>query len=130
MTNNEIEKYNETTFDSVKHIDEFGNEYWEARELQRMLDYKEWRFFEKVINKAQIACDNSNNNVNYHFGVYSKMVRTGDSTRPIIDYKLSRYACYLVVQNGNSSNKKIALVKHILLYKIENKNLLKKNMKS
>jgi DNA-damage-inducible protein D len=109
MTIIDLDKYNESTFDSIKHIDEFGNEYWEARELQGVLEYKEWRFFQNVIEKAQISCNNSNNDVNYHFGVYSKMVRTGDSMRPIIDYKLSRYACYLIVQNGNSKNKIIAL---------------------
>jgi DNA-damage-inducible protein D len=106
---NGIEKYNEKTFDSIKHIDENGNEYWEARELQVVLEYKEWRFFEKVINSAQIACSNSNANINDHFGVYSKIVKAGSTSKPIIDYKLSRYACYLIVQNGNSKNKVIAL---------------------
>ncbi len=104
-----IKKYEEKTFDDIRHIDDKGNEYWEARELQLVLGYKEWRFFEKVINKAQIACDISGNNINNHFGVCSKMVKTGDSIRPIIDYKLSRYACYLIVQNGNPKNAYIAL---------------------
>jgi DNA-damage-inducible protein D len=109
MNNYELDNYGENSFDSIKHSDEFGNEYWEARELQKTLEYKEWRFFKIVIEKAQIACSKSNNNINNHFGVYSKMVKTGDSLRKIIDYKLSRYACYLIVQNGNSNNKIIAL---------------------
>ncbi|MDD2203632.1 MAG: DNA damage-inducible protein D [Bacilli bacterium] len=107
--NNEFANYSESTFDSIKHIDNYGNEYWEARELQIVLEYKEWRFFEKVINKAEIACFNSGREVNNHFGVNSKMVQTGDSIRKIIDYKLSRYACYLIVQNGNPKNKVIGL---------------------
>jgi len=74
-------------FEDIKHIAENGDEYWEARELQLVLEYKEWRFFQNVIEKAQIAC----------------------STRQIIDYRLSRYACYLIVQNGNPKNKNIAL---------------------
>jgi len=109
MMNNEFANYSESTFDSIKHIDNYGNEYWEARELQIVLEYKEWRFFEKVINKAEIACFNSGGEVNNHFGVNSKMVQTGDSIRKIIDYKLSRYACYLIVQNGNPKNKVIGL---------------------
>ncbi|MDD4411852.1 MAG: DNA damage-inducible protein D [Bacilli bacterium] len=109
MMNNEFANYSESTFDSIKHIDNYGNEYWEARELQIVLEYKEWRFFEKVINKAEIACFNSGREVNNHFGVNSKMVQTGDSIRKIIDYKLSRYACYLIVQNGNPKNKVIGL---------------------
>ncbi len=109
MLNNELDNYNENTFDSIKHIDEFNNEYWFARELQMVLEYKEWRYFEKVINKAEIACFNSKKEVNYHFGVYTKMVQTGDSIRKIIDYKLSRYACYLIVQNGNPRITNIAL---------------------
>lgn len=97
LENNKLDNYNENTFESIKHIDEYENKYWEARELQKVLEYKEWRFFERVINKAQITCDISNNSINEHFGVYSKMVRTVSSVRSIIDYKLSRYACYLIV---------------------------------
>ena len=96
-------------FEDIKHIDENGNEYWEARELQRMLGYKEWRLFANIIEKAQIACANSNNLVHDHFGVYSKIVAAGKTTKPIIDYKLSRYACYLIVQNANPKFETVAL---------------------
>lgn len=105
----EIELYNETTFESIKHIDEYGNEYWFARELQTILGYKEWRLFSVVIEKAQIACSQSNNSINSHFGVYPKIVKAGVTTKTIIDYKLSRYACYLIVQNANPKFEAVAL---------------------
>ena len=85
------------------------SEYWEARELQKVLEYKEWRYFYSVIEKAQIACAQSNNIINNNFGVNTKTVKTGVSTKTIIDYKLSRYACYLIVQNANPKIKMVAL---------------------
>ena len=105
----ELEKYQEQVFEDIKHIDEYGNEYWEARELQKILGYKEWRLFANVIEKAQVSCSRSNNNISSHFGVYSKIVVAGNTTKPIIDYKLSRYACYLIVQNANPKFKAVAL---------------------
>ncbi len=107
--NNELETYGEKTFEDIKHIDNNGNEYWEARELQQILGYKEWRYFSAVIEKAQIACSQSNNNINSHFGVNTKIVKAGNSTKPIIDYKLSRYACYLIVQNANPKYEAVSL---------------------
>lgn len=106
---NELEQYKEVVFERIKRVDEDGCEYWLARELQTVLEYKEWRWFSNVIEKAQVACSQSNNNVNSHFGVYSKIVKTGVSTKFVIDYKLSRYACYLIVQNANSNLKTVAL---------------------
>ena len=106
---NEISNYNENVFENIKYIDEYGNEYWYARELQTMLGYKEWRLFSAVIEKAQIACSQSNNQINSNFGVYPKIVKTGVSTKNIIDYKLSRYACYLIVQNANPKFEAVAL---------------------
>ena len=107
--NNELETYGEKTFEDIKHIDNNGNEYWEARELQQILGYKEWRYFSAVIEKAQIACSQSNNNINSHFGVNTTIVKAGNSTKPIIDYKLSRYACYLIVQNANPKYEAVSL---------------------
>jgi len=75
-------------FEDIKHTDEMGNEYWLARELQQVLGYKEWRYFSVVIEKAQVACSQSNNSINYNFGVNTKIVNTGVSTKTIIDYKL------------------------------------------
>lgn len=106
---NNIEEYTEKNFEDIKHIDEHGNEFWEARELQQILGYKEWRYFSSVIEKAQIACSQSNNNINSNFGVNTKIVPAGKTTKPIIDYKLSRYACYLIVQNANPKYKAVAL---------------------
>ena len=106
---NEIKNYTESIFDSIKHIDEFGNEYWEARELMCALEYVQWRRFNDVIDKAIVSCELSQNNVKDHFADVGKMVKTGDSYRKIEDYKLSRYACYLIAQNGDSRKKTIAL---------------------
>lgn len=104
-----IEEYAKKKFEDIKHVDEHGNEYWEARELQQILGYKEWRYFSAVIEKAQIACSQSNNNINSNFGVNTKIVKTGVSSKAVIDYKLSRYACYLIVQNANPKYEEVAL---------------------
>ena len=104
-----VDRYTNNIFENIKHIDEYGNEYWEARELQQILGYKEWRYFSAVIEKAQVACSQSNNNINSNFGVNTKIVKTGVSSKVIIDYKLSRYACYLIVQNANPKYNAVAL---------------------
>lgn len=107
---NEIKEYNEKVFEDIKHIDEKGNEYWLARELMKTLEYKEWRKFDKVIKKAMEACTGSNYYTLDHFVFEDKMVSIGSNTiRKIDDYKLSRYACYLIVQNCNPRIKIIAL---------------------
>ena len=108
MSNN-LEEYQENIFESIKHFDEQGNEYWSARELQKILGYKEWRLFFAVIEKSQIACSQSNNEISYHFGVKPKIVTAGVTSKSIIDYKLSRYACYLIVQNANPKFENVAL---------------------
>lgn len=96
-------------FESIKKLDENGVEYWEARELMDLLGYSEWRSFDEVITKAMTAAKNSNQNIENHFGRLTKMVRTGSNTvRPIKDWKLDRYACYLVAQNGDSHKSEIA----------------------
>ena len=108
MTN--LTKYNESIFESIKHIDEKGIEYWEARELQKVLEYKEWRKFEGVIEKAKRACNNSGFTQSFHFVGADKMSSIGKgSKRKTIDYKLSRYACYLIVQNGDPRKAVISL---------------------
>lgn len=107
---NEIETYNEKIFEEIKHIDEFGNEYWEARELQQILGYTQWRRFDNVISKAKLACENSNTNIADHFADIGKLVEIGSGAyREQKDYHLSRYACYLIAQNGDSRKKVIAL---------------------
>lgn len=107
---NKIREYSETIFENIKHIDEYGNEYWSARELQIALDYKEWRKFKGVITKAQEACLNSEISIIDHFVGVDKMVGIGSKTsRSIEDYKLSRYACYLIVQNSDPRKEVVAL---------------------
>ena len=103
-------EYDNKTFEDIKHVDEFSNEYWYARELQVVLDYKEWRKFENVISKAMDACKNSGVNNLDHFVGAAKMVQIGSGAeRQQKDYKLTRYACYLIAQNGDSRKKVIAL---------------------
>jgi DNA-damage-inducible protein D len=105
----EIKEYEKTIFEKIKHIDELGNEYWEARELQKVLEYKEWRKFESVIEKAKLACLASKNKVSCDFVGTDKIVEAGATRKKIEDYKLSRYACYLIVQNGDSRKEVIGL---------------------
>ena len=110
--NNEIENHNEENnmFESIKHIDEEGNEYWEARELQKVLEYTKWENFNKVINNAITACENSEYNSKYWFLEVRKPIITGKGKKEMIkDYHLSRYACYLIVQNGDPRKEVIAL---------------------
>ena len=105
-----IEEYTEKTFENIKHIDELGNEYWEARELMPLLEYSKWENFHKVIKRAMIACETSNNNVLDHFPEFRKPIVGGKGNiQNVIDYHLSRYACYLVVQNANPRKKSVAL---------------------
>ncbi|BCZ26415.1 DNA damage-inducible protein D [Claveliimonas bilis] len=109
LTEDEQNSYTETLFESIKHINEYGNEFWYARELQKALEYSEWRNFSKVIDKAITACENSENAVSDHFVEVNKIVDAGVTSKPVEDYELSRYACYLIVQNGDSRKKVIAL---------------------
>ena len=106
---NDLEKNNEA-FENIKHVDENGIEFWYARELQGVLDYKEWRKFENVIKKAIDACENSDISSFDHFVGTDKMIQMPKgATKNIKDYKLTRYACYLIAQNGDSRKKVIAL---------------------
>ena len=110
---NEISKkenYTNANFEDIKHIDESGIEFWYARELQLVLNYKEWRKFENVINKAKESCKNSDISVLDCFVDVDKSIISGKGRKSIIkDYKLNRYACYLIAQNGDSRKKVIAL---------------------
>lgn len=105
-----VNKYTSKTFEDIKHIDEYGGEYWFARDLQKVLEYKEWRNFKVVIDKAITSCKNSKFNVFDHFVEANKMIEIGKTAkRKILDYKLSRYACYLIVQNADPSKEVVAL---------------------
>ena len=105
-----VNKYTSKTFENIKHIDEYGNEYWYARELQKVLEYKEWRNFKIVIDKAITSCENSNFNILNHFVETNKMIELGKTAkRNVLDYELSRYACYLIVQNADPNKEVVAL---------------------
>ena len=99
-------------FENIKHIDEEGNEYWLARELQAVLDYKKWQKFINVINDSIVACKQSNQLIDDHFTQVGKMIKLGKGgMRTIDDYKLFRYACYLIVQNSDPRKEVVALGK-------------------
>ena len=107
---NELKECTEKMFEDIKHIDEEGKEYWLARELQIALDYKKWQKFINVIENAKIACEQSNFIIEDQITQVGKMVDIGSGAkRKQVDYKLSRYACYLIAQNGDSRKKTIAL---------------------
>ena len=107
---NEIKEYTEKIFEDIKHIDELGNEYWLARELQSILGYNQWRSINDLIERAKTTCQESKYNIDDHFAVQRKMIKLAKgATRNVVDYKLSRYACYLIVMNGNPQKEIIAL---------------------
>lgn len=102
--------YSEKTFEDIKHINEYGAEYWLARELAQVLQYADWRNFENAIFKAMEACKNSGNEIGDHFGNVTTFTNLGSkATRKIGDYALSRYACYLIVMNGDPRKEIIAV---------------------
>ena len=110
MDNKTLEPLGETSiFENFKYFDKNHNEYLLARELQKILAYSEWRNFLNVIEKAITACENSGNDISNHFVDVNKTVHTGASSKDIEDIQLSRYACYLIVQNGDPRKKEIAL---------------------
>ncbi len=108
MSNLKAEEYK--NFEEIKKIREDGTEYWNARELSEVLQYKKWENFAKVIDRAKLACNNSGFEIQDHFPEVRKMVEIGSNTvRELLDYELSRYACYLIVQNGDPRKEVIAL---------------------
>lgn len=111
MSENELILKTEKTFEDIKHIDENGIEYWYARELMLSLDYSKWGNFKGVIVKAIQSCENSNISAIDHFAEVGKTVPMPSGAKPktIEDYKLTRYACYLIAQNGSPTKKAIAL---------------------
>ena len=100
----------ENIFDNIKHVNEYGQEFWYARELQLVLEYSQWRYLKEAIERAKTACGNSGQNVKDHFAEVRKMVDIGSNAkRSVEDYELSRYACYLIVMNGDPRKEIIAL---------------------
>jgi len=97
-------------FENIKKVDKNGIEYWQARELMPLLGYQKWENAEEVIGRAARACVNSGQVVDNHFHLLRKMVKIGsDTMREIKDWKLDRFACYLVAQNGDPNKQEIAL---------------------
>lgn len=106
----ELIKYSERTFEDIKHINEAGQEYWLGRELQKVLEYKQWRRFSDAVDRAKTACLNSGNDVIEHFADVGKTSPMPNGGFKIIDdYQLSRYACYLIVMNGDPRKEVIAV---------------------
>ena len=92
-----------TTFESLKRLNDHSAEYWSARELMPLLGYLQWRRFEDAVHRASTSCQQSGNDPGNHFAGAGKMVRLGSgSEREVSDYHLSRFACYLIAQNGDS----------------------------
>ena len=106
----DTKNYSEEIFENLKHINEYGQEFWYARELQPALEYSQWRRFSDAIERAKTACEKSGHSIQDHFADVGKMVKLGSgSTREIEDIALSRYACYLIVMNGDPRKEIIAL---------------------
>lgn len=107
---NKLTNPNQTVFEQIKRLDENKNEYWTARDLSRVMEYSEYRHFKPVIDRAKEACKNSGYNVADHYEDILGMVSIGSGAeREVDDVKLSRYACYLIVQNADPSKEIVAL---------------------
>lgn len=106
----DITNYSKDTFDGIKRTNEYGQEFWYARELARVLQYADWRNFQNAIFKAMEACQNSGLEISEHFGETTNMINLGkNAQREVDDYALSRYACYLIVMNGDPKKEIIAI---------------------
>lgn len=110
MIEKRIVQKHHATFEAIRHHDERGNDYWFARDLAPLLEYQDWRNFVQVVEKARVACEMADQRVRDHFGDVTRMVEIGSGARrEIDDVRLSRYACYLIVQNGDPAKPVIAL---------------------
>lgn len=109
MTNETLPVTGELSFEDLKKQNEHGAEFWSARELQLVLGYKQWRRFDDAVSRAVISCNQSGNNPDYHFASAGKMIKVGKGgVREVSDFHLSRFACYLIAQNGDPRKAEIA----------------------
>ncbi len=117
------------TFEDYANIEE-GVEFWFARDLKNLLGYEQWRNFLSVIQKAKDACNNAGNEVLDHFADVSKMVTLGSSSeREVQDIKLTRYACYLIAQNGDSRKEEIAFAQSYFAIQTRKQELVEERIK-
>lgn len=128
--------YSEKIFEDIKQVNEYGQEFWYARELQQVLEYSQWRRFKETIERAKTACEKSDYEISEHFAEVGKMVQLGSGAeRQIEDIMLSRYACYLIVMNGDPRKEVISLGQTYFAVKtrqqelMENYNELSENQK-
>ncbi len=109
MSKNKLPVLGEKSFEDSKHFNQHGAEYWNAREIQPMLGYSQWRRFEDAIKRAMISCEKSGNDPAHHFAGAGKMIELAKgAVREVPDYQLSRFACYLIAQNGDPRKPEIA----------------------
>ena len=126
----DIVQYSERIFEEIKHIDENGIEFWYARDLMGILEYSKWGNFVKVINKAKLSLENTDIATSDHFADVGKMVQIGsNSERQVDDLKLTRYACYLIVQNADPRKKSVALGQQYFAIQTRKQELSEKNIK-
>lgn len=126
MSENELIIKTEKTFENIKHIDDNGNEYWYARELMLSLGYSSWDKFKNVIEKAKIACENSGTLAKEQFSLVGKSLNLPNGAVnyiPDYDYELTRYACYLIAQNGSPRKKEVALAQTYFAVKTREREL-------
>ena len=107
MSNLQAKEYK--SFEKIKRTKGDGTEYWNARELSEVLQYKKWENFAKVIDRAKLACQNRGRDIEDDFPEVRKIIEAGALQKKVVDYELSRYACYLIVQNGDPRKEVIAL---------------------
>lgn len=132
MSENEIIKMTEKTFEDIKHINENGVEYWYARELMLALGYSSWDKFKSVIIKAKISCKNSGSAETEHFSLLGKSLNMPNGATKYIedyDYMLTRYACYLIAQNGSPRKKQVALAQTYFAVKTRQQELTEEEYK-
>lgn len=126
---NEIVEQLVEDFNKYSNVDENGVEFWYARDLQNMLGYSKWSNFELIIKKAKISCETSKIKVLDHFADVSKMVSIGsDTKRSINDYKLTRYACYLIAQNGDPRKERIAFAQTYFAVQTRNMEIIQQKL--